>query len=235
MDGKLRQLVSVMRAIPLLFVSCLGCAVKNPVEISDDAPVSLSVIEEFRNEDTLSIRASLDSKVTPPPEVAITLKTLNKDEVVGESLYPIKNQSYPYEFTISASARDMTDYQLGLFWGDDAKEVFIQTDKVKIEKTPIPTLIVEDVVTNPTLLQCRGGTCKGGIDISGIIKGVGKNITLSVVLLDSDGVEVTDPAEVDLGELMVNGEAPFELGIDLPQGASGHDLSARIEVVDFTP
>jgi len=225
----------VTKVTLLLFVSFLGCSVKT--EQSEDAPVSLSVLEEFRNQDTLSIRASLDSKVDPAPQVAVTLKTLNKAEIVGESLYPIKQQSYPYEFTISASAKDMTDYQLGLFWGDEADEFFLRDETVKEEekKVEAPELKVEVVSTSPSPLQCRAGSCEGGIEISGLLKGVGSNITLSVVLMDADGEEATEPAEVDLGELIVDGEAPFELGIDLPSGVSGHDLTAKVTVVDFTP
>lgn len=234
MVGKLLQLPLVTKVTLLLFVSILGCSVKT--EQSEDVPVSLNVLEEFRNQDTLSIRASIDSKVDPPPQVAVTLKTLNKAEIVGESLYPIKQQSYPYEFTISASAKDMTDYQLGLFWGEEASEFFNTEEKVKEEVVAsTPELKVEEVSTNLKALQCRAGSCEGGIEISGLLRGVGSNITLSVVLLDASMEEVTEPAEVDLGELIVNGEAPFELGIDLPSGVSGHDLTAKVTVVDFTP
>lgn len=222
------------RVTPLLFVSFLACSAKNHEVFSEDAPVTLDVIEEIRSEQTLSLRALLESKVSTAPDVTVLLRTLNKDEVVGEALYPIKQKVFPYEFTISASAKDMTDYQLGLFWGDEAKQ--FNLDQPEQVKSPtIPDLTIEDVSTHPLSLQCRAGSCEGGLEISGILRGRGKNITISVVLVDPEGEEITEPALTELGELEVNGEAPFELGVDLPSGVSGHDLSAKVTIVDFTP
>lgn len=239
----------------LFFVA--GCSVSSPkpavVTAADEqSPLILAIEEEYRSEDQLTIQGTLTSKDYWSDEsvAVVRLISLNGGEIIGEALYPLQSTEISkgdsHSFTISVSAGDITDYQLSLLWGDDAKILLSKVtpaDNIKIEDAPAKeSLILKDVDSDITPAQCKLGesSCEGGISITATLDNQSNEdaskIIVGVRLVTESGDELAQEEihELDGVKIPAKSSRPLEIGIAIPAGISSVDVKAILRLVDFT-
>lgn len=231
-----------------------GCSATIPkpavvTAVDEVSPLILTIEEEYRNNDQLTIQGRLTSRGDwSEDSVAIVrLISLNGGEVIGEALYPLQGTSLSedesHSFTISVSAGNITDYQLSLLWGNDAKLMLSKmTPAAKPEEPVIEgTLVLSEIETAQTPMQCKLGdaNCEGGIDITATLNNQSslsvRNIIVGVKLV-SDSGELYAPEEIHELEGVVippMSKRPLEIGIAIPAGISSADVTANLRLVDF--
>ena len=244
----------IHRIIFFSSIFLLGCSatVKPPLAIKgveEANPLILTIEEEYRNADQLTIQGRLTSRGDwLANQVAVVkLISLHGGDIIGEAVYPVVNINIPkdesHSFTISVSAGDITDYQVSLLWGDDAKGIIsqMQSEVAQASEKDQRTLILKDIETAATPVQCALGksSCEGGITITATLENETDStiskIAIGVKLLSSSGEEIA-PEEVHELEGVVlppHASRPLEVGIAIPEGVSSVDITASARLVDF--
>lgn len=244
------KLVKVSKFLIIFLLSLSGCSLLNRHTdlISIDAPMEITPLNAQNIESTLSVSVKATAKAEIPSSLQLLsrLTALKERDIVGDALYVFPKRSFKegdtYEFTISVSSPEITDYQLSLLWGEEAdRELKVATEKTKNIEPIVNDIIKKEVTltqveTTPAPLECTKGICRTGITINGNLKNndeiAKENIRLGVKLIDDTGKELGPEEILTLDGVILppNSETPFEVGVTLPVGISASDASAKVEV-----
>lgn len=179
-------------------------------------PLSLQVVDEVNDGSRLHILGSVSAATDwDLKDVIVKLTGLNNGQEVGISYLPLANADTRKEhlikagekftFSISVPSPELTDYQIELLWGEDAKR------NLALARAAQPGSVeLRDIQVETIRQPCSGSDCEVTFRITGKIhNGTGKNITNLVLGV---GYIRTSPAKLDLTRQIPQNEENIDIG-----------------------
>ncbi len=213
-------------------------------------PMTLSVVEEKFDGARLTVVATIKAKTSWNTENVIArLSTYKGSENIGESFYPVHSgmsgdhildADAEHRFVISAEATDLTDYQLELLWGHEAKAFLVSVAK-RQSMTREPIEIV-NISVNTNTKYCGNVNCRPAFEVGGTLRvveqGLLQTVTLGTTLTgtSSEDHRVFNEELVDIADLNLetNQEKSFRVLIEVPYEVSFSSVSPVVRVRSYT-
>ncbi|RMD85195.1 MAG: hypothetical protein D6808_05760 [Candidatus Dadabacteria bacterium] len=206
-----------------------------------EAPFKLYIVDELNDGEMLFLKAELVPKVKwDADNVVVLLRGLNKGEVISEKsfcFYAKCSDKPDYgrdwlepevgrEFSLSIPAKGISDYQLEVLWGDDAKAYRAHAGSTASLKKPFLRKV--EVYRKPT--DCGHNNCPESVSVRGEIFNPEEKVLRDITL--GAGFIWVEPGKKH-GNINPSAEQKVELsGVDI---APGHARSVEITLDKLVP
>lgn len=228
-----RYLIIILTAFSL--GSCSTLSGLNPFSSSAPAvgkdgkpslPFSLQISDEVNDGDRLHILGTVSAATDwSLKDVIVKLTSLSDGQPLGLSYLPLtqaKNKlqtvikaEEKYSFTISVPSKDITDYQLELLWGEEAKHYLSSLGTITSG-----SLEIRDIQIETIRQPCEGVDCNLTFRVHAKLQN-STNRLINKVILGIGYIRMQAGGELDLQRQIPQNEEKIDVGqIYLSPGAS---------------